>query len=85
MCSDYFFSIRRQPGAYVTFNDPFWKKIVSQTSFAIIFRQQLASYLWLSTAFIEVQPSPAGGSCFSTMDYCTVKLAPTAVKLTVFF
>ena len=61
------------------------KNMVSQASFAKTFRQQLADYLRLSTGFNELQSSAVGNSRLSTMDYCTVKLAPTAAKLTVFF
>ena len=49
------------------------KKMVNQASFAIIFRQHLTDYLWLSTSFNELQSSAVGNSRFSTMDCCTVR------------
>ena len=78
--------MRRQLGAYVTFGIPLRNKMVSQAWFAIIiFRQQITGYLRPSTGFDELQPSAVEKYHFSTMDYCTMKLAPTAAKLTVLF
>ena len=47
--------------------------MVSQASFAVIFRQQHAGYLRLSTGFNELQSSAVGNSRFSTMNCCTVQ------------
>ena len=75
---------RRQLGACDMFGIPSRKKWPVKGSLQY-FRQQPADYLRISTGFDELQSSAVGRFRFCTMDYCTVKLAPTAAKLTVLF
>ena len=80
--------IRRQLGACDTFGIPPRRKKASQAclqSFSGSSLQTTYDYQ-LFNSFNELQSSTTVGNfCFSTIDYCTVKLAPKAAKLTVLF